>query len=139
MGNRANLILTDHDLSIYLHWNGGPESVAAFLAYAHEVGIPGDDYYPARLMQIIGNFLGGTLSLGISAGTSAYQGCGDNGTYEIAVQGRDEPRIIHNGKRYTLSELVAAVQSDDYWQREETILDRLRAINHGTFHRDAWR
>lgn len=130
MGNRANLVLPDFNLSLYLHWNGGPESVAAFLQYAQEIGLRDDDYYPPRLAQIIGNFLDGTLSIGLSSGITAYDGCIYN--YQICVEGLDEPEIIHEGQRYTLSELVKSVQDHPYWQADangQTILEQVRAAN----------
>ena len=33
MGNRAIITTKDCDLSLYLHWNGGRDSVEGFLAY----------------------------------------------------------------------------------------------------------
>ena len=33
MGNRAIITTKDRDLSLYLHWNGGRDSVEGFLAY----------------------------------------------------------------------------------------------------------
>lgn len=53
--------------SIYLHWNGGIESIMAFLQCGKDYGV-GDrpDYAPARMCQIIGNFMDkSVLSLGI--------------------------------------------------------------------------
>ena len=73
MGNRA-VISTEvegvpkkYSPSIYLHWNGGRPSVEAFLKCAKILGIRlGDNQYSlARLCQVISNFLGGTLSIGV--------------------------------------------------------------------------
>lgn len=79
MGNRATLLFVSgeeagldkaepHPIGVYLHWNGGLESVQAFLDYAKDQGCrSGDDwdYGIARLTQIVGNFFCGTLSLGL--------------------------------------------------------------------------
>lgn len=72
MGNRATIVSnnkTDLQSAIYLHWNGGRSSVEAFLAYAKAKGVRGasydNEYCMARLAQIIGNFFGGTNSVGI--------------------------------------------------------------------------
>jgi hypothetical protein len=87
MGNRAVIAFnnTPHSVGVYLHWNGGPESVLAFLAAAKELHVRGDDeqYFLARFCQIIGNFFSGTSSLGI--GTLSHLDCdnGDNGLYII--------------------------------------------------------
>ena len=74
MGNRANVVfVADLRLSpsVYLHWNGGPESVYAFLDELDTRGCRADaDYEAARFVQIVGEFLDDgerdPLSLGIS-------------------------------------------------------------------------
>ena len=68
MGNRATVFFTDDgkaiEAGIYLHWNGGAESVYTFLDYAKSKGVRTDAVYcMARMCQIIGNYFGGTLSL----------------------------------------------------------------------------
>lgn len=115
MGNRAQLVLKNHNLSIYLHWNGGPESIAAFLLYAEHIGLRHDDYYPARLLQIIGNFIGGNLSLGISAGCDAYGDVWDNGTYLLSFDGSGDLTIQHRGRTYSLATFVESVKTHPYW------------------------
>lgn len=72
MGNRAVIVGADKkrkSIAIYLHWNGGRDSVEPFLAYAKAKGVRGIDsdnaYCIARLTQIIANWMGGTLSLGV--------------------------------------------------------------------------
>jgi hypothetical protein len=69
MGNRANVIFPEARVAVYLHWNGGLESVVAFLDYMNERRIGADSYGAARFCQIVGNFFGGELSLGVD-------GCG---------------------------------------------------------------
>lgn len=89
MGNRAVITTPEKEVGLYLHWNGGPASVCAFLTYAKAYGVrdPHGDraYFFARLCQITGNFLGGTLSCGIDV----YEHCdtdnGDNGTYIVGA------------------------------------------------------
>ena len=67
MGNRAVIQMQDYDVGIYLHWNGGRTSGEAFLETARDYNVRGDDYGIARLAQMMGNFFGGTLSVGIAA------------------------------------------------------------------------
>lgn len=87
MGNRATVTFQDRGTevgSIYLHWNGGRESVQAFLDYALAVGVRTNDptYALARVTQIIGNFFGGTTSIG--TGDSKFLDTdGDNGQYFV--------------------------------------------------------
>lgn len=74
MGNRA-IITTDkaykegHGLAVYLHWNGGRDSVEPFLAFCKARGYraPTNDeaYGFAYLCTTIGNYFGDGLSLGI--------------------------------------------------------------------------
>lgn len=94
MGNRT-VITTDRDsldvaksdeIGVYLHWNGGRDSVEAFLAYCKLKNYrkPEEDNYGwARLCQVIGNFFGGSTSIGIDR--CCRLGCknGDNGVYII--------------------------------------------------------
>jgi hypothetical protein len=89
MGNRAVLQFKHRNQynnkvetlpSIYLHWNGGRASVEAFLDVAKKLNIRSDSYGVARLCQIIGNFFGGDLSLGVFKDDFDP---GDNGIYII--------------------------------------------------------
>lgn len=88
MGNRA-IITTKNEyenngFGVYLHWNGGRDSVEGFLTYCRLKGYrcendPG--YCLARLTQVICNSFGGSLSVGI---VPARCGAGDdNGVYLI--------------------------------------------------------
>lgn len=83
MGNRAVITDTNKRVGVYLHWNGGKHSVMAFLKYCKLRGFSTDDYGWARLCQVIGNYFGGTMSIGID--TLDHLDCdnGDNGMYII--------------------------------------------------------
>lgn len=67
MGNRAIVKPEGKDVGVYLHWNGGIDSVTAFLKYCELKQHRGfdDEYGMARFCQVVGNFFGGNLSLGI--------------------------------------------------------------------------
>jgi len=90
MGNRAVIAFKskhqekDQSPAIYLHWNGSPYAVEGFLKAAKEFGIRGEDpsYCMARLTQVIGNTIGGTLSMGIGC-YGNFGDPGDNGVYWI--------------------------------------------------------
>ena len=85
MGNRAVISNREAwgDVAIYVQWNGGRPSIEAFLEYARDKGIRDDDYGLARLTQIICNFFGGTLSVGV-ANIDRLDTDGDHGIYEIS-------------------------------------------------------
>ena len=90
MGNRA-IIQTkesyeNEGIGVYLHWNGGYDSVSAFLKYCELKGYraPDHDCYGwARLCQVVGNFFGGGLSLGIDNFSKDAGEWQNNGTYII--------------------------------------------------------
>lgn len=86
MGNRAVITDTNQRIGIYLHWNGGRDSVEAFLKYCDLQGYrsPSEDCYGwARLSQIIANFFAGGLSIGIDVMEKLPKDNGDNGVYII--------------------------------------------------------
>lgn len=90
MGNRA-VITTEKNfenngVGVYLHWNGGYDSVSAFLKYCEIKGYrtpDTDNYGWARLCQVIGNFFGGSTSLGIDTVDKLDCDNYDNGVYII--------------------------------------------------------
>ena len=86
MGNRAVITTERKDLGVYLHWNGGRDSVEAFLKYCELKGYASperDTYGWARLCQVIGNYFGGTNSVGISRYEESDRDNFDNGVYII--------------------------------------------------------
>lgn len=95
MGNRAVITLenklmirnfSEDEIGIYLHWNGGYDSVSAFLKYCELKGYrkPEEDNYGwARLCQVIGNYFGGTNSIGIDKCRNLDCDNWDNGVYLI--------------------------------------------------------
>lgn len=124
MGNRAVLKFKDKATqpNIYLHWNGGRASVQAFLNVAKELNFRNDDYGVARLCQIIGNFFGGNLSLGVS---SCSKSAGDNGVYLIKnfeIIGRcdfDGEEEIDEEKTNKMTKFILEIQNKLDVVREE--------------------
>ena len=102
-------------IGVYLHWNGGRDSVEGFLEYCKlkKYRPPEQDGYGwARLATIIGNFFGGNLSVGIE--NFCFKGirpCYDNGVYIIEnwqIVGRE----FFAGKEqaeYDLQEMLLAI------------------------------
>lgn len=103
MGNRAYVIFEDQESqsfspAIYLHWNGGPESVYAFLDELDRRGVRADqEYEAARFVQVVGEyFMPDQLSLGIVSGPSSAGDLSrwareDNGLYLVC---RTAPRRV---------------------------------------------
>jgi len=128
MGNRAVVTSVGTDknrVGLYLHWNGGPESVLAFCECAKQLKLRapcGDDSYAfARLAQLVGNYFKGTLSLGVGPIKHLDTANGDNGVYEINRKWEIERRS-HEGPK-TVAEL------EDETKKYEEILADCLAIN----------
>ena len=139
MGNRAVIAFKskhqekDQSPAIYLHWNGGRDSVEAFLLAGQRLGVRGGDpsYCIARLTQIIGNYLGGTLSLGVGCyGNFGDQG--DNGVYWINNWKIVERELPYEGfeeqNGYSVRDLANTVfeanrESMNPFDKTEIILD----------------
>lgn len=86
MGNRAVITTPNKKFGIYLHWNGGRDSVEAFLTYCKLKGYrsPDEDCYGwARMCQVIGNFFGGDTSIGFDVTNNLDCDNFDNGMYII--------------------------------------------------------
>ena len=90
MGNRAFIKGQDSNIGIYLHWNGGIDSVEAFLEYAklRKLDRVYYDYGVARFCQIVGNWFGANDSIGVQENSSstdeeAREYRLDNGVYII--------------------------------------------------------
>lgn len=78
----------DKQFGVYLHWNGGRDSVTAFLEYCKRAGYRDltscPDYGFACLAQVIRNFMGADgLSVGIGPLDSLDCDNGDNGLYIV--------------------------------------------------------
>ena len=128
MGNRAVITTVgayepknSQQTGIYLHYNGGRDSVEAFLTYCKLKGYysPEVDCYGwARLCQVIGNFFGGSLSIGIDKCCSLDCENGDNGTYLIKdweIVGRKYNRGFEQN-RYDLTEMLIAIDKAQPFQ-----------------------
>jgi len=103
MGNRVYVIFEDRESksfspAIYLHWNGGPESIYVFLDELDRRGVRADqEYEAARFVQIVGEyFMPDQLSLGVTSGPSSAADLRrwakeDNGLFLVC---RTEPRRV---------------------------------------------
>ena len=134
MGNRAVIATKESwrngGVGIYLHWNGGRDSVEAFLKYCDLKGYrsPSNDCYGwARLCQVVGNFFGGSTSVGID--TLWHLDCNnyDNGVY--IIDGWEiVDRAYFNGNEqnnYDLNEMLETI--DEAMPEQERITDFLKA------------
>ncbi len=117
MGNRAIIKPIDSTNSIYLHWNGGRDSIEAFLKYCELKGYRGlgqdTSYGLARLTQVISNFFGGTTSIGIcNCDGTENSSPGDNGIY--IVEGWaiiDRVDCTYEQREYELNEMLIVIDN----------------------------
>lgn len=117
MGNRATITTEKKDLALYLHWNGGRDSVEAFLEYCKLRGFrspESDDYGWARLAQVVCNFFGADgLSCGIHEYSPDCEPQWDNGDYVIRNWEIVERRYPHEGfieqEEYDHKNLLVAI------------------------------
>jgi hypothetical protein len=114
MGNRAVITTPAKKVGIYLHWNGGRDSIEAFLKYCELQNFrsPENDCYGwARLSQIISNFFGGSTSIGIDEYYKLDTDNYDNGVYIIKnweIIGRDFFEGTEQNE-YELNEMLKAI------------------------------
>ena len=139
MGNRAVIAFQDashtevqpDSVGVYLHWNGGPESVLAFLDAAKELGVRRENEYgAARLCQIIGNWFGGNLSIGIGTCRTMDTDNGDNGTYVVDLEnhGWKVHKTFYGGPGWDIADPVS-FQMD----RHDGILAEVVEVNRPIF------
>jgi len=117
MGNRAVIKPVDMNVGVYVHWNGGRDSVEGFLKYCEMKGYRGlgsdSSYGMARLCQVISNYFGGTCSVGVQQcwGTKDDAQGLCNGIYE--VKGWEiVKRIGYNGfeqQNHTLQDMLESI------------------------------
>jgi hypothetical protein len=156
MGNRAVIAFEDdtgvQSFGVYLHWNGGPESVWAFLdVLTTRMRSRGDDvaYASARLVEIVGRYFGGNTSVGLLGfGDSdadklgarddvEHLDLGDNGIYVVAWDEKLKRYAIAahyvDSKWLRPNEITAEegeARSHDYWKYEP---DRATIVENVTY------
>ena len=98
MGNRAVITFQDGSLEeldtsqigVYLHWNGGIESIEGFCMSATRLDIR----EPARFIQMLGNWFKGHLSVYVNiVGRLDYDNY-DNGVYVLNRYGDQKWNIV---------------------------------------------
>lgn len=137
MGNRAVITTKDKKIGVYLHWNGGRDSVEAFLKYCELKGYrtPDSDCYGwARLCQVIGNFFGGSTSIGIDQYNRLDTDNGDNGVY--IIEGWEiVDRLYHDWPEqheYKLTEMLKQI-NDAQPKDEQLPVEEIEKLDYPLF------
>ena len=126
MGNRA-IITTENgwkdkknNLGVYLHWNGGRDSIEGFLTYCKLKGYTspevGNCDYWIGLIQVIANFFGDGSSLEVNTVNRLPSSKGDNGVYiikdwEIIDRKEFDPRTQKEQRVYELLDFLELIDS----------------------------
>lgn len=121
MGNRAVItasksldVARSSDLGLYLHWNGGRDSVEAFLTYCRIQGFksPVDDRADwDRLAEVIFNFFDRNSSVDVDSCRRLDCDNWDNGVYIVRdweIVGREYKRNSEQ-QNYDLREMLLAI------------------------------
>lgn len=140
MGNRAVITskknFENDGIGIYVHWNGGRDSVEAFLKYCELKGYrepTSDNYGWARLTQVISNFFGETTSIGVDVVSHLDCDNYDNGVYIIDgwnIVGREHFEGEEQSG-YSLEEMLIGIderQPEEEQLGEETIRNKLKGV-----------
>ena len=134
MGNRAVITTKENfennGIGVYVHWNGGYDSVSAFLKYCELKGYrtPSQDNYGwARLCQVIGNFFGGSTSVGIDTVNKLDCDNYDNGVYIIEGWEIVDRKFFRGREQmdYELEEMLLGI--DDCMPVKEQIGEYIKA------------
>lgn len=123
MGNRAVITASKsltEGVGIYLHWNGGLESVQAFLDVANARGFrdpSGDETYAmARLVGLIHEFFGTQESVSLGIGMLSQLDCNnhDNGVYVIGKDWKIVDRWGKGSRPYSSGDEHFVKQDPEY-------------------------
>jgi hypothetical protein len=135
MGNRATITIEPFNKKsacIYLHWNGGRESIEAFCAAAKELGYraPGFDpnYSLARLTGLICTYfdLGGDTSIGLGTVGELIEAGDDNGCFVLGGDWRIAERRDCKGRVIDDSGYTPPAAGSPYATMAEDLVQQVR-------------
>ncbi len=136
MGNRCTITFENdnqerHPVMLYLHWNGGLESVLAFVTYTWERFDRGrSDLYTfhARFCQVLGNYFPDGLCLYGHPASEAERWDTDNGHWHFRI-GKDGFELLGR------SEEIERSKCHQYWTQSPNIFDTIREAMAGDGYR----
>lgn len=137
MGNRAVVQFKGdaEKVGVYLHWNGGPESVMAFIQTMVDRGWTRTDYAPARMCGVVSEFFDGHgeddrgSSLGVypieeTNGMADY----DNGLFQVELKEKEYKIIQTNPSGGTPKTISLKNLDADQLEMYEGIRNKLKEI-----------
>ena len=133
MGDRAVIANKDKNIGVYLHWDGYREFVESILAYCDVKGYRSPDvdyeYGWARLCQVAGNTIGGTLSLGVGVYSRMDTDNWDNGTYIIKDWDIDQRLYRHYEDAKMQDSMFENLKAINLKQPEDERLPRRKIVD----------
>ena len=96
----------NNEYGVYLHWNGGRDSVEAFLQYCKLKGYSNNDM--CRFIQVVSNYFGGGNSIYLQPISKTYS---DHGIYIVNDWEIIERKNYHYNeqKEYDLNEMLLEI------------------------------
>lgn len=121
MGNRAFITHKDAQNGVYLHWNGGLDSVKPLLDYCKlfdpEGGFDASGEGVATFANVAENMLGGSVYIDPNYGTMVD----DNGTYWIEgweIVGREAPYLGEEQLGHDYQEMLNFINESQPEERQ---------------------
>ena len=140
MGNRAIITVEDedkreHPVALYVHWNGGLESVEAFMQVAWEAPRNSNSLYDFHisLCTLLRNYWPDGLCLyghPLDEVKASAGGC-DNGHYRYRVYKTQPPKLVHwseKPKGKSLNDCVQEARAHEYWTAADDIVSDLQSV-----------
>jgi len=132
MGNRAVITFdenpTPESIGVYLHWNGGAESIYPFLQALDHYKVRDNcdkPYQLARFVQIVANFFGSTTSLGVGRLKELDCTNGNNGVYVVS---RDNGKLT---VKRSEGEFIGPLRTfRSFWTKAKVAAEKKQALAH---------
>ena len=131
MGNRAAVRFGDEKTEVYLHWNGGPESVTAFLGAMYDRGWTREDYFTGRLAGIVCEFFdadGDCRGYSLGVFPLGESDDSDNGTYHVSLNDKKEFVVTNGSKRYIVGKKITGLKTKDERDKAKGIRAQLSEL-----------
>ena len=131
MGDRAGVIFTDKDgnysPTCYLHWNGGPDSIYAFLAELgrRKVRVNDPAYELARFIHIVGDFFDNTDQGCTSMGLGCFNSPAE--LTEATLKSHVDDNGVYVVSRHNKACTVARYDDEGKWSKTRCRAERSEA------------
>lgn len=134
MGNRAVITDAEKQIGVYLHWNGGRDTIEPLLAYCklkeYRDVIDDPCYAFARLTQVIANFFGGGTSVGVGLFSELDTDNNDNGTYVIGKDWKIVDRLFFDRTEQNYHKFLPMLRAINNEQPKDEQLENIELVKY---------